>query len=60
MTKIITLAAAPSLAGCGLADMGVGKQRYQAQLEADHQACINGTTPNACLAYKLAWRSAAR
>ena len=37
------------LAGCG-SDRRVA---YQSQLEADHQACLNGTTPSACVAYQL-------
>jgi hypothetical protein len=50
MTKIITaVGIALALAGCGH-DRSAA---YQQQLEADHQACLNGTTPNACVAYKL-------
>jgi len=41
-----------ALAGCGLAKSS-GSDAYRAQLEADHQTCLNGTTPNACVAYKL-------
>jgi hypothetical protein len=50
MIKIVTaLALITALAGCG----PDRRAAYQSQLEADHQACLNGTTPNACIAYKL-------
>ena len=38
-----------ALAGCG----PDRRAAYQSQLQADHQACLNGTTPNACVAYQL-------
>ena len=46
---VIVIALLPVLAGCG----PDRRAAYQGQLEADHQACLNGTTPNACVAYQL-------
>ena len=46
---VIAIALLPVLAGCG----PDRRAAYQSQLEADHQACLNGTTPNACVAYQL-------
>jgi hypothetical protein len=46
---VIGVALVLALAGCG----PDRKAAYQGQLEADHQACLNGTTPNACVAYQL-------
>jgi hypothetical protein len=46
---VIAIALVLALAGCG----PDRRAAYQGQLEADHQACLNGTTPNACVAYQL-------
>jgi len=42
-----------TLSGCGLARQAEERRAYMSQMEADHQACLNGTTPNACVAYQL-------
>jgi hypothetical protein len=50
ITKIVTaVVLVLGLAACGHNRSAA----YQSQLEADHQACLNGTTPNACEAYRL-------
>ena len=46
---VIAIAFVLSLTGCG----PDRRAAYQSQLQADHQACLNGTTPNACVAYQL-------
>jgi hypothetical protein len=46
---VIAIALLPVLAGCG----PDRRAAYQSQLEADHEACLNGTTPSACVAYQL-------
>ena len=46
---VIGIALVLALAGCG----PDRRAAYQSQLQAGHQACLNGTTPNACVAYQL-------
>ena len=48
-TRIVTALVLAMLTGCGPS----GSTAYQRQLEADHAACLAGTNPNACFAYKL-------
>ena len=46
---VIAIVLIPVLAGCG----PDRRAAYQSQLQADHQACLNGTTHSACAAYQL-------
>jgi hypothetical protein len=46
---VVAIALVLALAGCG----PDRRAAYRGQLEADHQACLNGTTPNAYTAYQL-------
>jgi hypothetical protein len=50
MTKIVVaIGLVLALAACGHSRSAA----YQSQLEADHQACLNGTTHNACVGYQF-------
>lgn len=46
MRLIYTVCVALLLAGCA-------HSHYPQQVQADHEACLHGTTPNACEAYRL-------